>query len=351
MNKIYIKISQSTLWILDYNFVCAIFFIPITTYSSFKLRKRKKDKNEKRRLKELQKLKELQRLFRVIQVASPELSWSLFITIIKLRGGELESWVVPGVDNCINLKGPSYINDERIIRFLKQKFSNLAIKGIVYITKEALCYLVENEGVVDFPVQLLQIIKIDGVYKFAKVVVEWTIVSMGTALLVGGVLSPIQTIVNFGLIWLFVHTRKILQPTISEVRTFNQFTGEYASEYVPRIDSRMDAIVFDAKQEPLPPVIQKSVKSVRIISLDKEYEITEKNLVDISKVSKLKNKFSDRIFTGVKSRKKKKSAKMVYLSDMIKKWQNDDTNDEGINLIDEGINTIEEMIRDGRINL
>ena len=39
MNKIFIKISDKRLWILDYNFVCALFFIPITAYASVKIRK------------------------------------------------------------------------------------------------------------------------------------------------------------------------------------------------------------------------------------------------------------------------------------------------------------------------
>lgn len=39
LNKIIIKISDTRLWILDYNFVCALFFISITAYSSVKLRK------------------------------------------------------------------------------------------------------------------------------------------------------------------------------------------------------------------------------------------------------------------------------------------------------------------------
>lgn len=57
MNKILIKISDKRLWILNYNFVCALFFIPITAYSSLKIRKiriaRKKSWNESVGLKNL----------------------------------------------------------------------------------------------------------------------------------------------------------------------------------------------------------------------------------------------------------------------------------------------------------
>ncbi len=41
MQKIYIKISDRVMWILDYNFACAIFFIPLTAYASVKIRSKR----------------------------------------------------------------------------------------------------------------------------------------------------------------------------------------------------------------------------------------------------------------------------------------------------------------------
>lgn len=87
------------------------------------------------------------------------------------------------------------------------------------------------------------------------------------------------------------------------------------------------------KKEPLPPVIEKSIKPVKITTLETEYEITEEKLVDVSKVSGLKNKFSDRLFKR-RNRKIKKPAKTVYFRDMVKIWRDETTADEVISKID-----------------
>lgn len=334
MNKIFIKISDTRLWILDYNFVCALFFIPITAYSSVKIRKIRiaKKLERERKLKELKKLKELERLYRILKIAGSSLSWIVFLKILNLRAGS--SVVIPGIDDCIDLETPSYLNEERILRFLNERFRNLAIKGIIYITKEAFCYLVSNEGLVDFPVVFLGRIKIDGIYSFTKRFSEWAVVSIGAALGIGGVIAPHLAIVYFGFAWLHIHSIEILKPRVKDV---NKITGKY----VPRIELRNDAIVFDAKKEPLPPVIEKSIKPIRIDTLDTEYEITEEKLVDVSKVSKLKNRFSDRIFKR-SNRRIKKPGKTVYFSDMVEKWRNQGTNDEEVSIIDE-------MLREGII--
>lgn len=334
VNKIFIKISDRRLWILDYNFVCALFFIPITAYSSVKLRKIRiaKKLERDRRLKELEKLKELERLYRILKIAGSSMSWIVFLKILHLRGGS--PVVIPGIDDCIDLETPSYVNEERILRFLNDRFQNLAIRGIIYITKEAFCYLVANEGLVDFPVVFLERIKVDGIYSFTKTFSEWAVLSIGATLGIAGIIAPHLAIVYFGSIWLHIHSIEILKPRVKDV---NKITGEY----VPRIETRKDAIVFDAKKEPLPPVIEKSVKPVRINTLDTEYEITEEKLVDVSKVSKLKNKFSDRIFKR-SNRRRKKPGKTVYFSDIVEKWRNQATNDEEVSIIDE-------MLREGII--
>jgi len=333
MNKITIRISDTRLWILDYNFVCALFFIPITAFSSVRIRKIRiaKKLERERRLQELEKLKELERLYRILKIAGSSASCLVFLKILELRGGQI---VIPDIEDCIDLETPSYVNEERILRFLNDRFRNLAIKGIIYITKEAFCYLVANEGLVDLPVVFLERVKIDGIYSFTKTFSEWAVVSIGAALGIGGVISPHFAIMYFGMTWLYIHSIKILQPRVKDV---NKITGEY----VPRIESRKDAIVFDAKKEPLPPVIERSIKPVKIDTLDTEFEITEEKLVDVSKVSKLRNKFSDRRFKR-SNRRMKKPGKTVHFSDMAEKWRNQGTNDEGISIIDE-------MLREGII--
>ena len=67
-------------------------------------------------------------------------------------------------------------------------------------------------------------------------------------------------------------------------------------------------------------------------ALNTEYEITESNLVDISKVSGLKNKFSDRRF---KRPNRKQHGKVVKFSDKIREWTKDsDANGEPKSIID-----------------
>ena len=344
MNKIFIKISDTRLWILDYNFVCALFFIPITAYFSVKIRKRRRERE--RRLKELKKLKDLERLYRILKISGSSLSWIVFLKILHLRAGS--SVVIPAIDDCIDLEAPSYINDERILRFLNDKYRNLAIKGIIYVTKEAFCYLVSNEGLVDFPVVFLERIKIDGIYSFTKRFSEWSVVSIGATLAIGGVIAPHMAIVYFGFAWSHIHSIEILKPSVTDVK---KITGKY----VPRIEPRKDAIVFDAKKEPLPPVIEKSIKPVRIDTLETEYEITENKLVDVSKVSKLKNRFSDRIVKRSKrksNRRRKNQGKMVNFRDMAKKWAQEEITDEIMDEITDSCESesiIDKMIREGII--
>jgi len=233
--------------------------------------------------------------------------------------------VVPGIDNCIDLSVPSYVDDERILRFLNDKFRHLAINGIIYVTKEALCYLIKKEGLVDFPIVFLERVKIDGVYSFVRTFLQWGVWSVGAMAAVSGWVAPHLAAVIAGGVWLHIHEIKILAPRVKEVQ-------ELTGKFVPRISTRKDAIVFDSKTE-LPPIIEESKKIVRMDTLDTEYEITESRLVDVSKVSGLRNKFSDRRF------RRKKAGKTVYFSDKIKEWKKGD----------EGISIIDEMIREGII--
>lgn len=331
MNKIFIKVSENRLWILDYNFVCALFFIPITAYASVKIRKTFKSRKIriaiKKNLARECRIKELEKLYRILKLSGSSLSPLVLLKILHLRGGSDDFVVVPGVDDCVSIDNPSYVNDERILRFINDRLSKLAIKGIVYITKEAFCYLVAKEGLVDFPVVFLERVKIDGIYSFIKTTSEWTVVSIGVTLALGGVIAPQFALVYFGFAWLYIHSLEILTPRVKDV---NKITGKF----IPRIATKKDAIVFDVNNEPLPPVIEKSIKPIKISTLETEYEITEKKLVDVATVSGLKNKFSDRRF----KRGNRKLVKPVYFSDMVKKWRGEDKSDDpAISIIDKMI--------------
>uniref|UniRef100_UPI00300121BE hypothetical protein n=1 Tax=Cocconeiopsis kantsiensis TaxID=3082010 RepID=UPI00300121BE len=324
MNKILIRITDTRLWILDYDFVCAMFFIPLTIYGSVKIKKIRI--NRKKKLEQERKIKELEKSYRILKIAGSSLAPIILLRILLIRGGS-DIVVVPGIDDCIDISEPSYVDNERILRFVNDKYRKLAIKGIIYITKEALCYLVDKEGLVDFPVVFLERIQIDAFYSFLKRASQWAVVSVSIMAGVGGILTLEQAVVYGLLTVLHINQIKILEPRVKEV---SKLTGDF----VPRIATRRDAIVFDANKEPLPPVIEKSVKPVRFNTLDTEYEITEKNLVDVAKVSGLKNRFSDRRFM----RRKKKAGKTVYFRDMVKKWnQQQDKDYDAGNIIDQMI--------------
>ena len=321
MKYIYIKISDQRLWIITYNTACAIFFIPFTTYAAYKLRKIRLA--QKNKLEREQKIQDLQKFYRILRIAGSLFSSVVLLQILFLRGGE--DVVIPGVEDCIDIEKPSYIDNERILRFLNDKFSKFNINGIIYITKEALCYLAKEEGLVDFPIVFLERVKIDGIYSFVKVFSKWTVLSIGSIAAIAGFVQPHIAAVLSGYAWLHINAIEILQPSVREVE---KLTGKF----VPRIRDRKDSVVFDSKKEPLPPVIEDSIKPVEIGALTTNYEITESNLVDISKVSGLKNKFSDRRF---KRPNRKQHGKVVKFSDKIREWTKDsDANGEPKSIID-----------------
>ena len=317
--NIYLKLSERRICIINYHVACAILFIPLTSYTVYKLRKRRLQKNK---LDREHKKIYFEKLYKILKVAGSSFNSRVLLKLLFLRGGN--DVMVPGVDDCVDVPEPSYIDNERILRYLNDKFSKLDINGIIYITKEALCYLAKHEGLIDFPVVFLERIKIDGFVTFSKVFGQWLLASIGIIITAGqGITAPIAFIL-VGSIWLHVSSIKILQPSI---RSVNELTGKY----VPRITSRKDAVVFDAKEQPLPPAIEYYSKPVENGVLDTnieytEYEIRTGQLVGISEVSKLNNKFSDRHFKRYNLRP---PAKMVTLGQKIEEWRkNSPANEE-----------------------
>ena len=119
--------------------------------------------------------------------------------------------------NCTNIDKPSYIDNERILRFLNDKYSKFHINGIIYITKEALCYLSKKKGLVNFPIVFLERVKIDGIYSFVKVFSEWTVLSIGTIVAVAGFVQPHIVALISEYTWLHINSIEILQPSVREV--------------------------------------------------------------------------------------------------------------------------------------
>ena len=192
--KIYLKLSNNRVWMISYNTVCAIFFIPFTAYMSYKLKKIRLARKE--RLERERKIQELQKLYRILRMTGSSFSSIVLLKIISLRGGD--DVIIPGVVDCVEISQPSYIDNERILRYLNDKFPKLNIGGIIYITKQALCYLAKEEGLVDFPLVFLERIKIDGVYSFIKTASEWAVLSIGVVVGVAGYLQPHIAFVTAG---------------------------------------------------------------------------------------------------------------------------------------------------------
>jgi len=212
----------------------------------------------------------------------------------------------------------------------------------ITITEEAFCYLVKREGLVDFPLVFLERVKIDGVYSFMKSASEWGVLSTAVMVVFNGFMAPQYAAVYFGYIWLHIHSLNILTPQVKEV---NKLTGRY----VPRIDTRKDAIDFDTQKDPLPPAIEGSLKPNpspnKIETLDTQYEIAEDRLVDVQTVTGLDNRFSDRIVKRRRRRTPKKPGKTVYFLDMLETWRKQDEADGA----DEATNIIDRLLEDGII--
>lgn len=156
------------------DFQLQYFFVFLTIYAAYKL------KALKNNLEREHKIRELQRLDRILKITGSTFSSVVLVEILSL--GAVSEVVIPGIANCINIDKPSYIDNEQILRFRNDKSSKFYINKILYITKEALCYLMKKEGLVDLPIVVFEQIKIDGVYSFIKIFSEWTVRSIVTKL-------------------------------------------------------------------------------------------------------------------------------------------------------------------------
>lgn len=73
------------------------------------------------------------------------------LVILKIRGGEefvkfLEDYVDVAYENCIKGTGLRYVNNHRIQQLVYSVFKFKAKNGVVFITKNALCYLIDIYG-------------------------------------------------------------------------------------------------------------------------------------------------------------------------------------------------------------
>ena len=226
------------------------------------------------------------------------------------------------------LSKPNNSYSKKILKFFKDNYHHLAINGLIYTTKQAvfyLFYLMSKDSIVDINIESLERVTIDGFYSFAKKAYQQVVVSIGAALSLGGIVAPQVAILYAVFTCLNIHQIKILDPSVEEVTPLS-------GHYVPTVETPKDAVVFDTKNEPLPPGIEKSVEHTHpsnIQTLDTEYEITEKKLVP--KIRRLKNKFSNRF---LKREKLRPAGKTVYFSDIVKQWskEENDSNDIGISI-------------------
>lgn len=77
------------------------------------------------------------------------------IALIILRGGEkneriltkiIDEQIEIHVSNCLVKKGLRYLNNSQLRNYIIRKFRHKAKRGIIYITKSALCYLVTTRN-------------------------------------------------------------------------------------------------------------------------------------------------------------------------------------------------------------
>ena len=326
-DSLYIKITENIIWEVNYHLAWLLFYTPLTIFSIYRLRKRRLILNTQ--LSELEreyKIKQLEKTYRILKLSGSTLTSGVLLRILMLRGGQdlnddkfvldidKNTRMIPLVDNCVDVPEPSYIDNDRILRFLAKKYSKKNINGIIYVTKEALCYLAKNEGLVDFPVTFFHFIRIDKALKFTKLGFLYGIPAIGGVLILGGGLPALPVIGSCLASWIAAFRVNIHKP---QIRPVAKLTGRF----IQRIGTRKDAVVFDAKKSPLPPVLAPSVEPITIGKLFSEFEITNENIVDMTTVVKMGNPYTDKVFKqATKQVTKRKPGRVVYYSDKIREW-------------------------------
>jgi hypothetical protein len=131
-------------------------------------------KRAKKKLEEEQ-LKEKYKQWKIYHTAMGNL-----LAALQVRAGEnvfvklVDDYVEVVHPNCLVGKGIRYVNSERLSKIVYSLFKNKAINGVNYITKTALCHLVEIYGLdlpaLPFPVQ--DFIGISGWYKLVRKVIS-----------------------------------------------------------------------------------------------------------------------------------------------------------------------------------
>ena len=301
-NMLWIKISETRIIGLSYHIVWGAFFIPLTLFLCLKPKRKSKEEI----LEHEKRIKKLEKFQRILRLIDPNLSKTLLLKILFLRSGNDEE-IIPGVQDCLkDLIEASYVDNERLLRYINDKYPNLAIKGVVYVTKQAFCYLLEREGIVDLPIKFLERVPMDEVYVFAKTGSQWGVVVAG---IIGVVRYRFPLLAVLPLVLTFVAGLQkiaILKPIVTPV---SKLTGQF----IPRISDRKDAIVFDSNHE-LPPVIAQSLQQISNQEGVEKYRIFEEKLLDVAKASGLKNRFADRIRT------KKRSTQVALWANKVEEW-------------------------------
>lgn len=149
--------DRNTIYFLDEYFI----LLPISALI-FAIAARKIKKNEQLKLKRMDEIRDLERRIRFYKLTTLGLGTMTSLTTLStltlaMRGGDNEMGDVSDL-SCGLGSGPAVINTNRVREYIVNKFGKRAVKNIIYITVQAVCYIIRKDGVTDFPIAELRFI-------------------------------------------------------------------------------------------------------------------------------------------------------------------------------------------------
>jgi hypothetical protein len=167
---LYVKLSSNRVVFVNEYWILIPLMIAIDIAIIVKVRRNRAEK----KLKEEQ-LKEKYKQWKIYHTATGNLTAAL-----QIRAGEnvlvrlVDEYIEVTHPNCLVGKGIRYVNSERLRKIAYSLFKNKAKNGVIYITKTALCHLVEIYGLnlpaLPFPVP--DFIGVSGWYQLVRKVIS-----------------------------------------------------------------------------------------------------------------------------------------------------------------------------------
>jgi hypothetical protein len=166
----YIKVSPNRVFFLDEYWILIPLMLAIDIAIIVKVKKNR----AKKKLK-LKQLKEKCGILKIFHIATGNI-----LAALQIRAGEngfpdlVEGYIEILHPTCIVGKGVRFIDSERLRKIVHALHKSKAKNGVIFITKSALCYLVEMYGLnlPAFPVPIPDFIGFLGWYQLARKIIS-----------------------------------------------------------------------------------------------------------------------------------------------------------------------------------